>query len=69
MREGEFRPENFAEFSVAESEMIDPDRRVDQYHVRAFSRRLGTPRSLGSVPPSALKRRAASRAISAWSPA
>ena len=47
--------------------MIDPDRRIDQYH--RVARRRGIDFDFGSLPPSAASRRPDSRVMSARNPA
>jgi hypothetical protein len=51
---------------LARAQMIDPHRRVDQYHFRLGRRRRGVVR-LGSLPPKRANRRAPSRSIKALS--
>jgi hypothetical protein len=50
---------------IVHPQVIDPDRSVDQNHFLAARRRRGA-ESLGSLPPSRAKRRAASRSINAF---
>src|SRR5271169_3846925 len=61
--------EQIAELRTTDTEVGDPNRGIDKNHRFAPVRRLGTERNPGSAPPSAAKRRAASRAIRASNPA
>jgi hypothetical protein len=64
---GENHPaiQQFRQFRVAVPQMVYPDRRVDQDHLRV-DRRRGTFRSAFSLPPSLASRRALSRSIRAF---
>jgi len=61
--------EQIAKPRTAYTEVGDPNRCIHKNHRFAPVRRLGTERNPGSAPPSAAKRRAASRAINASNPA
>jgi hypothetical protein len=61
--------EQIAELRTTHTEVGDPHRSINKNHRFAPVRRLGTERNPGSAPPSAAKRRAASRAIKASNPA
>src|SRR5580693_8864890 len=69
MRQHQSFIERFAQLPIANPEVIDPDRRIGKNHWPAAVRRLGTARRLGSVPPRAARRLAASLAIRASRPA
>ncbi len=69
MHENHAALEKLRESSVAFAKVIDPDGTVDQHRHNVADRRRSAVSSCGWLPPSAASRFAASRAISASSPA